>query len=94
MISQQSRCPCGHRGGAAQHGGHDREVPGGDHAHAPATGQPVQLLIVLRGQSARADHHVNPGLDRGPDVVLDRDGAGEIDKDVYPADSSASDTVA
>ena len=72
----------GHRGGATQYGGHDGEVASSDHAHTPVTGEAVQLLIILRGKSAGANHRVNPGPDRGPHVVLDSGGAAVIDENV------------
>ncbi len=59
-----------HGGGPAQDGGHDRKVSGRDHAHTPVTGQAVQFLVVSRGQPAGADHHMDPGLDRGPGVAF------------------------
>jgi hypothetical protein len=60
----------------------EREVPRCDDTHAPLAGERVDRVVVVRAEPARADHHADAALERGPDVALHGRGMRVVDEHV------------
>ena len=82
MISQVSRCCAASTAERSSSAAVSEKFPAATTPTFVLPGACVDLVEVVRGEAARADHDIRAVLERRHDVVLDRRCVREVDEDV------------